>query len=303
MRKILLLTFLFCIIASAVDAQGKKRRGRSTFNRKKPPYRYELIGSLGATNFLGDLGGANQIGTNGLRDLEVSLTRPAVGIGIRFKVQKYISVKGDLYWGILRGDDKLTKEYFRNRRNANFKSNIFELSIQAEANFLKEQKGHVYNIKGVRGMKHKDRQLYLFGGFGGVYFNPKGKYINGQWITLQPLHTEGKNYSRITALVSVGGGARFAINRYWGVGLELGMRKTFSDYIDDVSTYYPDPAIFNGDPKATYFANPSDPSRPDVCIPCTGEQRGDQKDKDAYMFGLVTVGYKVMYKKRSRSKF
>ena len=96
---------------------------------------------------------------------------------------------------------------------------------------------------------------------------------------------------------------RFAINRYWGIGFELGMRKTFSDYMDDVSTTYPDPEIFNGDPKAIHFANPSDPSRSDVCIPCIGEQRGDHTDKDAYMFGLVTVGYKVMYKKRSRSKF
>lgn len=306
MRKLLLFTLLFCTIASVADAQ-KRRRGN--FNRKKPPYRYELIGSLGATNFLGDLGGANQVGTNGLRDLEIALTRPALGMSVRLKLQQYFSVKGNFYWGILRGDDKLTQEPFRNRRNINFKSNIFELSGQVEFNFIKEQKGHVYKIKGVRGMSHKDRQIYLFGGGGGVYFNPKGKYSNGAWYALQPLGTEGqgitgtKKYSRITGILVVGGGARFAINRYWGIGFELGMRKTFTDYMDDVSTTYPDPAIFNGNPKAIYFSNPTDQSVPDNCYPCIGEQRGDHTDKDAYMFGVFTVGYKVMYKKRSRSKF
>ena len=312
MRKFLIFTLLFCLIASFADAQlfGKKRR--STFGRKKPPYRYELIGSLGATNFLGDLGGANQIGTNGLKDLEYTLTRPALGASMRWKVQQYFSVKGNSYWGILKGNDALTKEPFRNNRQLDFKSNIFELSGQVEFNFIKEQKGHVYKISGVRGQAHKDRQIYLFGGGGGVYFNPKGKYLDGSWVALQPLGTEGqglagypKKYSRITGLISVGGGARFSINRYWGVGFELGMRKTFSDYIDDVSTDYATSAIKanGGSDKAVFFADPSQAGGPYPGSVCEGCQRGDKTDKDAYMFGLLTVGYKVMYKKRSRSKF
>ena len=163
-------------------------------------------------------------------------------------------------------------------------------------------------IKGVRGMKRKERDLYLFAGGGGVYFNPKGKY-NGSWYKLQPLGTEGqfaaggKKYSRITGLVSLGGGFRLSLNRYWGVGFELGMRKTFSDYMDDVSTVYADPAIFNGDAAATYLANPGKPDSPLYSSNMIGQQRGDHTDKDAYMFAALTVGYKVMFKKRSRSKF
>src|ERR1051326_677494 len=187
MRKIILLSFLLFLISFAADAQ---RRRHSSFNHKKPPYRYEYIFSLGATNFLGDLGGANQIGTNGLKDLEYTLTRPALGISMRWKVQQFFSVKANTYWGIIRGDDKLTQEPARNNRQLNFKSNIFELSAQVEFNFIKEQKGHIYKIKGVRGMQHKDRQIYLFGGGGGVYFNPKGKYKDGQWYELHPLGTE-----------------------------------------------------------------------------------------------------------------
>ncbi len=304
MRKLLVFILIFCLFASIADAQVKRRKGRSSIGRKKPPYRYELVGSLGASNFLGDLGGANRIGTNGLRDLELAFTRPALGAGIRFKVASHFSAKGNFFWGIIRGDDKLTKEPFRNARNLNFKSNIFELSGQIEFKFLKEKKGHVYQIKGVRGMKKKERDIFIFAGGGMASFNPKGEY-NGTWYKLQPIGTEGqgvipgfKKYSRVTGLISVGGGFRVALNRYWGVGLELGMRKTFSDYIDDVSGIFPDPAIFNGDPVATYLSNPSgNDMAPGIDI------RGDNRDKDAYMFASLTLGYKVMFKKRSRSKF
>lgn len=307
MRKLAVLILLFSMIATVADAQ--KRRKRTTFGRKKPPYRYELIGALGATNFLGDLGGANQIGTNGLKDLELALTRPALGLGMRFKIASHFAAKGNFFWGIVRGDDKLTTEPFRHTRNLNFKSNIFELSGQVEFKFSKDQKGHVYQIKGVRGMKRKERDLYLFAGAGALAFNPKGK-LDGTWYKLQPIGTEGqglipgiKKYSRITGLVALGGGFRLALNRYWGLGFELGMRKTFSDYIDDVSTTYPDPAIYNGNATYAALANPSDPASENYCYPCIGEQRGDHTDKDAYMFGALTIGYKVMFKKRSRSKF
>ncbi|MBI4945889.1 MAG: hypothetical protein HY840_05750 [Bacteroidetes bacterium] len=260
---------------------------------------------MGATNFLGDLGGADQIGTHAFKDFEYVLTRTALSFGMRYKFGKFFTVKNNLYWATLRGDDKLTKEPFRNNRNINFRSPIWELSTQLEFNFIKEQTGHVYKIRGVRGMQHRDRQVYVFGGGGLFYFNPKG-YWNGKWYPLEPLHTEGISYSRINYLISVGSGFRLALNRYWGIGLELGLRYTFTDYIDDVSTTYQDPSTFNGNPVAIHFANPSLADRPSGawgCQTCIGEERGDHTHKDSYMFGTITVGYKVMYRKRSRSKF
>lgn len=312
LRRFILLTLLFCFFATIADAQKRRKRGGS-FSRKKPPYRYEWVGALGASNFLGDLGGANQIGTNGLKDLEYVLTRPAVGAGIRIKLQQFITGKANLTWGIVRGDDKLTKEPFRNYRNLNFRSPIIELSGQLEFNFMREQKGHIYRIRGVRGMKHKDRQFYIFVGGGGSYFNPKGKYTDGRWYALRKYGTEGQGiisgthkYIPFTPVIMMGGGFRLAINRYWGIGFELGMRKSFTDYMDDVSTEYAAQLLTdnNADPKAVYFADPS--SQQGLYgsdITADGQQRGDKTDKDAYMFATFTVGYKVMFRKRSRSKF
>jgi hypothetical protein len=297
MRKITLVSLIILVSISVADAQRKKKRTSFSI-RKKPNYQYELVGSLGATNFLGELGGADQIGTNGLKDLELPLTRPAVGLSVRYKFMPSISGKLNLNYGVIRGDDQLTQEYFRHRRNLHVKSPIVELSFQAEFNFLREEKGHIYRIRGVRGLKRKEKALYVFLGGGGVYFNPQAKYTDGNWYNLQPLKTEGVSYSRITGVLLGGAGFRYAINKIWGIGVEMGLRKTFSDYLDDVSTGYASPASFNGDEKGIYFSNPNSTYHPEV-----GEQRGDPTDKDSYMFAMITVGYKVMYRKRSRSKF
>src|ERR1022692_1178527 len=295
MRRNLISILSFCLFSSFALAQlkGNHRRNHASFGRSKPPYRYELIGGLGATNFLGDLGGANQIGTHGFKDLNLALTRPAVTIGFRFKIAPNFSVKNNLCWGILSGNDALTQEQFRHARNLNFRSQVWELSTQLEYNFVKEQKGHVYKIKGVRGMQHKDRQFYLFVGGGVFHFHPYGEW-NGKWYDLPPLHTENVSYSLYSAMISTGGGLRFAINRYWGVGFEVGLRYTFTDYLDDVSGNYPSVAWYQtASATAQHFSNPS------LLYPgaeLAGQQRGDPTHKDAYMFGCFTVGYKVMYK-------
>ena len=316
MQKLLVFIVSFCLIVSFADAQGNRKRRSTSFRIKKQPYKYELICSLGATNFLGDLGGANQIGTNGFKDLEISLTRPSLGASMRISLMNYLTAKGNFFWGNVRGNDKLTLEPARNLRNLNFKSNLFELSGQLEFNFMKSYKGHVYQIKGVRGAKHNYKNVFLFAGGGAVHFNPKGFY-DGKWYDLQPIGTEGqgridpsnpgnpikKKYKRTTGIILLGGGIRFAINRYWGFGVELGIRKTFSDYLDDVSTVYPDKAIYNGDLIAAGLSNPMDPKNPLFTEYATGLQRGDPTNKDAYMFAEFTIGYKVTHKKRSRSKF
>lgn len=276
-------------------------------------YRYELLGAIGATNFLGDLGGADQVGTNGLKDLELILTRPSVAAGLRYRMYEHWSVKGMLAWGIIRGDDKLTDEFYRNNRQLHFKSHIVELSAQIEGHFIKEQPGHRYKIKGARGWKNIELNMYGFTGIALFYFNPKAKYINGGWYALQPLGTEGqgirpdlKKYSRVSIAIPIGIGMKHLIGRFWSVGLEVGMRKTFTDYIDDVSTIYYTDSIrtyYNNDPLHVYFADPSQGQGPSPRSVWQGQQRGDPKDKDAYMFIHITVAYKLSYRKRTRSKF
>ena len=158
--------------------------------------------------------------------------------------------------------------------------------------------GARYRLKGVRGHKAYELSMYGFIGIGGFYFNPKGEY-DGKWIELQPLKTENVNYNRLQLVVPVGIGIKYGIDRRWSVGFQYGLRKTFTDYVDDVSTVYVDPDILreNGGEIAVYMANKSSGEFPYITY--VGEQRGDPTDKDAYMFATFSINYKIRTSRRS----
>ena len=59
--------------------------------------RYEIQYGLGAGNFLGDLGGANQIGTHYFKDFEWVETRPAISLGMRYKLTEFFALKSASY--------------------------------------------------------------------------------------------------------------------------------------------------------------------------------------------------------------
>jgi hypothetical protein len=101
----------------------------------------------------------------------------------------------------------------------------------------------------------------------------------------------------------MGLGIRKAFTKNWSGGLELQYTKTFTDYIDDVSTSYYDNEVLlqeRGE-VAAYLADPSlgNPLAPGQTE--TGEQRGDEKDLDAYLFLKFIADYKL-YKYKSGSK-
>ncbi len=278
-------------------------------------YRHELMFGIGASNFLGELGGRNQIGTDFLWDIEFPKTKTGTQIIYIYKTSASTGIRTNLRYGQLAGDDKLTTEPFRNNRNLNFKSNLFELSIAFQWYFLKESGGNRYNLKNKKGRKIGAQAnsigSYLFAGVGGIYFNPKGLY--GQsWIPLRPLHTEGqglsggpKQYKNFSVCIPVGFGFRKAFNLNWGISLEFSHAFTFTDYIDDVSGFYYDPAALSAayGPESAYMSNPSNGSIADLFgtsnyfDPTTpGQQRGDLTDRDGYLFAMLSVNYKIKNK-------
>lgn len=269
------------------------------FSQRWKAYRSEVHFGVGATNFLGELGGADQIGTDYFKDLELSQTRIAISAGWRYKLNQTFAMNTHLTYGKVAGDDALTDEFFRGYRNLNFKSNIYELNTNLEFSFIKEQTGHRYKLKGVRGQRGFEMSAYGFVGIGVFYFNPKGE-TNGSWVDLRDLNTEGqgltstrKKYSKVQLAIPLGVGFKYSFDRRWGIGLEYGIRKTFTDYIDDASkTYYDNTELFiqNG-ALAAAMADKSDKEFP--YITAAGEQRGDPRDKDAYMFAIISINYKL----------
>ena len=296
MKRILIL---FLLLPALLEAQTWKR------------YRKEISIGVGVTNFLGDLGGANQKGTHVFKDIEFSTTRPDISASFRYYLSPNFSAKAGIYYGLVSGNDRLTGQPSRTYRNLSFKSNIWELSAQAELSGLTVyREGHRYDIKRAHGYKNVLFQCYGFLGVGVFHFNPKG-YYKGRWYNLQELGTEGQGlpgevdkYKRVGLCIPIGAGFRYGISRNLNVGVEYGIRKTFTDYIDDVSGVYYDKETIrsNSGDAAAYFADPSTGVNPNWTA--AGEDRGHPNYKDSYMFMFVTLNYRIAdYHKRTNAKF
>jgi len=134
------------------------------------------------------------------------------------------------------------------------------------------------------------------GGINIMRMNPKARY-NGEWIELQPLGTEGQGSSLTTApkkyslnqiVIPFGIGIKVNLSHHSSFSMEYGFRKTFTDYLDDVSGLYPDLSVL--DPLAREL---SDRARNPEGINQSsyGLQRGNPADKDWY----TVFGFSITY--------
>jgi len=261
------------------------------------------------------LGGSNYMGefTKGSMPLW-NKTKVAGGLIARYNVGPYLTFKGTAVYGKIEGSDKnFASDPYRHRRNLSFKSDIVEFSIQAEWNILGYE-----NTRTSYGWSP-----YLFAGVSVFRFNPKAQFNyvsgihdptlqsqNGDWIELQPLGTEGqettkfndkRRYSLTQVSIPLGVGAKWQLNDHWAFGIDFGMRKTFTDYLDDVSSIYVDNIIVGGasGPMAVALKDrsrelPEYSSDPTYLGFDNGDLRGNSKTKDWYMIGGLTLTYRIM---------
>jgi hypothetical protein len=282
-KQIVLIVLIVCL-------HNNYMAQRIDFFPKEKSYSHpvEYVFGLGATNFLGDLGGANKVGTDySLSDIDFPSTGVGMTFSYRYRLHPFYASTTNLEFSIIRSDDSETLEIIRNSRNLHFRSNTFKLTQRFDIILLE------FKIKRSQ-TKH---QFYLYSGLGLMYFNPKAKYKQ-EWVSLRPLHTEGqgleggpKKYLPVTMTIPFGIGYKMFLNRKWSIGIEATYTKTFSDYIDDVGGIYYDPSkLLNlyGEQSA-YFSNPSNKNQ-NWFSP--GQQRGD-KNKDAILNLNFTVGISI----------
>ena len=160
-----------------------------------------------------------------------------VGLGAGYRFTDQISVRGLLSFGKITADDKDNSDHFLLARNLNFFTSITELSVTGHYDFLN--------------LNYHRITPYVFGGIAIFRFNPYTYDTLGNKVNLKPLSTEGqgltaypdrKPYSLTQIALPFGAGIKFAVNENITLAWEIGLRKTFTDYLDDLSTTYVDEA-------------------------------------------------------------
>jgi hypothetical protein len=278
---------------------------------------WDLGIDLGASGFLGDLGGANYIGRPLFFDLETSLVRPATSLHARFYMSSRFALKGSFTYTIVQGDDGLIQpkeeyspEWYRWYRNLSFQSDILEGSVTAELNFTRFDLGSKRNRFAPTFLR--DRCFS---------FQPEN-IVQRILVELKPLRTEGqgfdslgrKEYSLTQPVIPVGLGFRYNISSTPDFWFRIPAHPHFTDYIDDVSTTYVSQDAFNNyfqndpltaqtaydlsvraDEKSDYPLNGS--------IVAPGEQRGDPTKKDSYILLQVSFSYIIVNNSKYSSGF
>ena len=139
-------------------------------------------------------------------------------------------------YSIVGGADRFSDDPELVARNLAFETNISEFSLVGEYYLLNLYENRI--------------SPYAFAGLAVYHFNPYAYNGSTEKIFLKPLSTEGQGlpgypeketYSLTQTAIPFGGGVKFAVTENFHLGLEVGFRKLFTDYLDDVSTTYADP--------------------------------------------------------------
>ncbi len=182
--------------------------------------------------------------------------------------------------------DKNSSDPMLKYRNLNFRNRIYEFSCMGEINFFDYQ------------MNSKNRITpYMFAGMSYYMMSPEGFYQGG-WIPLQTMYTEAQtaaNQYQLNGLaMPFGLGLKMNVFGALGLSFEWSMRKTWTDYFDDVSGVYPDKQYQNAvyGPLSAGLSDPSDQGRIDLgngVYTNDNIQRGDPSSNDHYGFFLVSL--------------
>ncbi len=244
-------------------------------------FRINVFGGL--ANYSGDLQA---------KAITFQQARYALGAWVSYDLNPKIMLRGGLHYANVQASDVYQKNPRNLIRNLSFATNIWELQAAAEYHFL--------------GMDSRIFSPYVFGGVAVFRYNPYAFDAAGTKVFLKPLSTEGqgitgypdrKPYNLIQVAVPFGLGVRMMVNDRIDIGAEFGYRKTFTDYMDDVSRSYIDPALLLAQrgPKAVEmsYRTPELPNHTTDPYPVDLEKRGSPEFKDNYYFIGLTFSYRL----------
>lgn len=272
---------------------------------------FEVGINIGPSFFLGDLGGNRGEGTRFIKDVNLSLTNLMYGGFFTVYPNDWLGVRAAAQFGRLEGEDEVIEgkggaELYRKQRNLDFRTNIFEAYVAAEI--------YPLNLLLYHNMEYKPRwQPYGVLGVGMYTYNPQGSLTDGngnmRWYDLKPLHLEGqgfdeypdrKEYALTQINIPIGAGVKYLLSDRVNISLELLLRKSFNDYVDDVSTTYIDPDLYDKYlpfQEAQLARKLADKMHsivnPNVSRFAPGEQRGNPNQNDSWFTTFLKFGIRL----------
>lgn len=238
---------------------------------------WELGATAGFSWYNGDLNTSTMFGRNYMNK--------SFGIIVRKNINQRWALRFEGNYGALNADDSWSLDAFQRARNLNFQTKLYEVAGGIEFNFLEFD---------ALSRKYKFSP-YSFIELGVFHFNPE-TYVEGNVYKLRPLMTENKAYKLTNVCIPFGFGMKVAPSDRIILGLEWGMRKTYSDYIDDVSDMYPKAGELTGlsenlSDRSLYQSGPDGTN--------WGTMRGNARTKDWYSIVKASVSIRIGPKKGS----
>lgn len=240
---------------------------------RERPGTWLLSGGIGLTRYTGEM---NELGDFSHLRLGAALN---VGVNYRFSYRVSLRAEAQLYY--IYGSHKNTRIDYN---NLSFRSLNPDSWVGVQMDLWP--------------VDHRTRYLipYAFAGPGLTYMSPKATY-KGQTYSLAPLHTEGVAYNRLPIIVRYGVGFPIQANERFLLHLEGSYTHVLSDYLDDVSTRYPDRAAMSPVAAALSDRRPEIGGTPNP----PGAQRGNGGKNDGYF--IVSVRGIYILKTEAQRKY
>lgn len=265
-RKIRFLLIMSCLaIFSHVNAQFDD------------PKTLEIGPHVGLSYYMGDLNPT----------LPFAQAQLQYGGVVRYNYNNRWTFRFDYSRATVTADD--TKLNWRPERGLNFTSIINDFSLMAEFNFLEYYTGN----------PKKNVSPYLFGGVS-VFQYTVFANVGDHLVDLSDYPTEGpedpnakwyeKMFGKASSIgvsIPFGLGVKFSVSRHMAATVEWRMQKTFTDYLDDVATVYPEQhAVYTFEDGSTYDL--TDPTGNYIA----GHQRGNSAFNDWFGMARVSLTWK-----------
>ena len=213
--------------------------------------------------------------------------------GASIDLNNHLLVRADVSFTNLGADDKNNLNPALTARNLNFKTSLVDYSLVAEYSLLSLQK---YKLT-----------PYIFAGIGAFHFNPFTTDSAGGKIYLKPLSTEGQglseypdreNYKLTQFNIPYGAGIKWAVSDDLHLGMEMSLRKIFTDYVDDVSTNYVDKDILLakvGTNAVSFSYRGDELKNQNLPYPSVNSIRGNSSNNDAYYFARIRLELRMAW--------